>query len=44
MGYNVNILAYFVNNFWQVFGAQFLVVLVINVFASLFAVSRYAKV
>ncbi|MFA6514304.1 MAG: permease-like cell division protein FtsX [Patescibacteria group bacterium] len=44
MGYNVNILAYFVNNFWSVFGVQFLVILVINIFASLFAVSRYAKI
>jgi len=44
MGYNVNILAYFVNNFWLVFGGQFLVVLLINVFASVFAVRKYAKV
>jgi cell division transport system permease protein len=44
MGYNVNILSYFVTNFWSVFGLQFAVVLVINVLASLFAVSRYAKV
>jgi cell division transport system permease protein len=44
MGYNVNILAYFVNNFWFVFGAQFLVVSVINIVASLFAVRKYARV
>jgi len=44
MGYNVNILAYFVDNFWFIFGAQFLVVLVINIVASLFAVRKYARV
>lgn len=44
MGYNVNILSYFINNFWSVFGLQFLAILAINVFASLFAVRRYAKV
>jgi len=44
MGYNVNILAYFVNNFWLVFGSQFLIVLLINIIASLFAVRKYARV
>lgn len=44
MGYNVNILAYFVDNFWLIFGAQFLVVLAINIIASLFAVRKYARV
>ena len=44
MGYNVNILSYFVDNFFLVFGVQFLVVLVINIVASLFAVRKYAKV
>jgi len=44
MGYNINILAYFINNFWSIFGLQFLVILVINILASLFAVRRYAKV
>lgn len=44
MGYSVNILSYFVDNFFLVFGAQFLVVLVINVVASLFAVRKYAKI
>lgn len=43
-GYSVNILSYFVSNFVWIFGAQFLAVLVINVFASLFAVGKYAKV
>lgn len=44
MGYSVNILSYFVDNFFTIFGAQFLVVLVINIVASLFAVRKYAKV
>lgn len=44
VGYNVNILSYFFNNFIFIFGAQFLLVLFINVVASLFAVRRYAKV
>lgn len=44
MGYNVNILAYFIDNFIWIFGLQFLAVLIINAVASVFAVSRYAKV
>jgi len=44
MGYNVNILNYFINNFIFIFGLQFLAILFINVLASLFAVRRYAKV
>ncbi len=44
MGYNVNILSYFLNNFFIIFGAQFLAVLFINIVASLFAVRKYAKV
>lgn len=43
-GYEVNILAHFVNNFWPIFGAQFLAVLLINSLASWLAVRRYAKV
>lgn len=44
MGYNVNILSYFVNNFALIFGVQFLAVLAINILASLFAVRKYARV
>ncbi len=44
MGYNINILAYFIDNFLQIFGIQFLIILLINIFASIFAVRRYAKV
>jgi len=44
MGYSVNLLSYFIDNFIFIFGAQFLVVLLINMVASLFAVKRYAKI
>ncbi|MFA7087766.1 MAG: permease-like cell division protein FtsX [Patescibacteria group bacterium] len=43
-GYNVNILAYFVDNFLIIFGFQFLIILFINIIASLFAVRKYARV
>ncbi len=42
--YNINILAYFIDNFWSVFGAQFLIVFFINAVASFLAVRRYARV
>ncbi len=44
MGYNVDIVSYFTNNFWSIFGLELLIVVIINVFASLIAVKRYAKV
>jgi cell division transport system permease protein len=44
VGYNINILSYFIDNFWQIFGLQFIVVFVINALASLLAVRRYARV
>jgi cell division transport system permease protein len=43
-GYSVNILSYFVDNFSLIFGVQFVIVLLINVIATLFAVRKYAKV
>jgi len=43
-GYSINILAYFVNNFWSIFGWQFLVVLIISTLSSLLAVRKYARV
>jgi len=43
-GYNVNLLSYFVDNFALIFGSQFLIVFLINILASLFAVRKYAKV
>ncbi len=44
MGYDVNILSYFVDNFALIFGMQFLAVLFINILASLFAVRKYARI
>lgn len=44
MDYNINILAYFINNFFLIFGAQFLMVLIINILTSLLAVRKYARV
>jgi cell division transport system permease protein len=43
-GYNINILSYFVDNFYVIFGGEFLVVLVINALASFFAVRKYARI
>ncbi|NCD01013.1 FtsX-like permease family protein [bacterium] len=44
MGYDINIVSYFFGNFWKIFGIQFLLVLLVNVLASLVAVRRYARV
>ncbi len=43
-GYNVNLLSYFVYNFWPIFGLQFAVVFIITLLASFFAVRKYARV
>lgn len=43
-GYSVNILAYFLDKFFLIFGGQFLAILVINIAASLFAVRKYARI
>jgi len=43
-GYNVNLLNYFVYNFWLIFGAQFGIIFVITLIASFFAVRKYARV
>jgi len=43
-GYNVNIVSYFLSNFWAIFGLQFLAILAINILASLAAVRKYARV
>ncbi|MDD2681276.1 MAG: permease-like cell division protein FtsX [Patescibacteria group bacterium] len=42
-GYNVNLVTYFVNNFWPIFGAQFGIILFITLVASFFAVRKYAR-
>ncbi len=43
-GYNVNLLSYFVYNFWPIFGAQFGIIFIITLLASFFAVRKYARV
>ncbi|MCX6798100.1 MAG: permease-like cell division protein FtsX [Candidatus Falkowbacteria bacterium] len=43
-GYSINVLAYFLDNFFLIFGWQLFVILFINVAASLFAVRKYARV
>lgn len=42
-GYSINLLSYYVENFWGLFGGQFLVILAITSIASLFAVRRYGR-
>jgi cell division transport system permease protein len=44
VGYNINILAYFLKNFLFIFGGQFLVVLFITAVASLLAARKYARI
>lgn len=42
--YDMNLIVYFLNNFWIIFGGQFLIVLIINSLASLLAARKYAKI
>ncbi|MCK9438899.1 MAG: permease-like cell division protein FtsX [Patescibacteria group bacterium] len=42
--YNINVVSYFVENVWTIFGWQFIGISVVNVIASYLAVSKYAKV
>lgn len=42
--YSIDIVKYFVSNFWLIFGVQFMVISVINILASYLAVRKYAKV
>ncbi len=44
IGYNINIISYFTVNFLSIFGLQFLIAAIINIFASLIAVKKYANV
>ncbi len=44
IGYNMNILTYFEENFFYIFGVQFATAATINVIASFLAVRKYAKV
>lgn len=43
-GYNVDLLEYFVYNFWVIFGAQFVIIFFITLFASFYAVRKYARI
>jgi cell division transport system permease protein len=42
--YSTNILTYYVNNFWPLFGIQFLIVFGITLAASLLAARKYARI
>lgn len=44
VGYNINLLNYFKDNFFTIFGVQFLGAALINVVASYIAVRKYSKV
>jgi cell division transport system permease protein len=44
VGYNINIISYFVNNFWMIFGLQFLGISLINIMASYLAVKKHSKI
>lgn len=44
VGYNINVVNYFMNNFWLIFGLQFLAITFINIIASYIAVRKYSKV
>lgn len=43
-GYNFNIISYFTSNFWMIFGLEFLIASLVNMFASLVAASKYSHV
>lgn len=42
--YSIDIVKYFISNFWIIFGIQFVAISAINVLASYLAVRKYAKV
>ena len=44
VGYNVNLMTYFYDHAWQIFGVQFLGASLVNVIASLLAVRKYSRV
>ncbi|MFH0840816.1 MAG: permease-like cell division protein FtsX [bacterium] len=44
MGYDINLISHFNQNFFSIFGLQFLIALAINMLASLIAVSKYSHV
>jgi cell division transport system permease protein len=42
--YNIDVLVYFVDNFFLIFGSQFLAILIINILTTWLAVRKYARV
>jgi len=44
IGYNINLIDYYYNNIFKIFGIQFIFASIINIFASLLAVKKYSKV
>lgn len=42
--YDINLIKHFNDNFIKIFGLQFLIALIVNMFASLIAVGKYSKV
>jgi len=44
LGYNINIISYFNDNFVKIFGLEFVILAVINALASLMAVRKYSRV
>ncbi len=43
-GYNINIVYYFINNFWIIFGIEFLAFAIASAVASSLAVRKYSKI
>jgi cell division transport system permease protein len=44
LGYDINLIAYFNQNFWSIFGLEFLIAACVNMLASMIAVSKYSHV
>jgi cell division transport system permease protein len=43
-GYNINIVSYFISNFWAIFGIEFLAAAFASAIASALAVRKYSKI
>ena len=43
-GYSINIVSYFITNFWSIFGVEFLAAAFAGIVASLLAVRKFSKV
>lgn len=44
VGYNINLIQYFNENFFKIFGAQFIILSFVNMVASLVAIRKYTKI